>query len=410
MPQKDKHLLFPGGEHGAFGQSKALFIHAVDSVFLFCQKRCIHAFFTVNYKLKYVYGENDMKSQITMKDLAQHFGVSLNTVHKAINGKPGISEATRSRIVEYANAHGYQMNTAASLLKKKSITVALCLPELDGTSRYFYEDIWQGARSYLAERRDLKVKVLEFPYKQDTLSKCLAKIRRMMEEENLQIDGLLTSPPEDKKGIAVIHAMADKGVAVQFVIGDNKSCPRLGAVMADYSAAGQIMAEQLCHLLPQHGRVLLMSGSPYIDAHQRLTEGFESYVKANAPGCTVEKLYGGYDMTQLHSHLTSRLKKQPPNAVCCIFGSGSVVLSRALRETGFAGKIPAIGNDVFEENVEALKNGTFINLVYKNPRKQARIAMQILCSHLLNRSAPAENSSLVEIALVFKSNVDYYLK
>ena len=40
-----------------------------------------------------------MKSQITMKDMAQHFNVSLNTIHKAIYGKPGVSEATRKKIV-----------------------------------------------------------------------------------------------------------------------------------------------------------------------------------------------------------------------------------------------------------------------------------------------------------------------
>ena len=38
-----------------------------------------------------------MKSQITMKDMAQHFNVSLNTIHKAIYGKPGVSEATRKK-------------------------------------------------------------------------------------------------------------------------------------------------------------------------------------------------------------------------------------------------------------------------------------------------------------------------
>ena len=46
-----------------------------------------------------------MKSQITMKDMAQHFNVSLNTIHKAIYGKPGVSEATRKKIVSLSLIH-----------------------------------------------------------------------------------------------------------------------------------------------------------------------------------------------------------------------------------------------------------------------------------------------------------------
>ncbi|MFT4004860.1 MAG: helix-turn-helix domain-containing protein [Lacrimispora sp.] len=60
-----------------------------------------------------------MKSQITMKDMARHFGVSLNTIHKAIAGKPGVSEETRKKILSYADANGYKLNTMASFLKRK---------------------------------------------------------------------------------------------------------------------------------------------------------------------------------------------------------------------------------------------------------------------------------------------------
>ena len=346
MPQRDRRS--PGSdpeaaEKGSIRKQDAVHLSGGRRFCIFCA--AAFAFMSVmrytGIRQKFVDGENDMKSQITMKDLAQHFGVSLNTVHKAINGKPGISEATRKMILEYADAHGYQMNTAASLLKKKSVTVALCLPELDETSRYFYDDIRLGALEYVRSHSDLKVQVVEFAHKKDSLSRKLAEIGQAV-EDGLHLDGLLTSPPEDKKGILAIHALAEKGITVQFVIGDNQSCPRLGTVMADYDAAGQIMAEQLCNILTQKSRVLLMAGSPHVDAHQRITSGFESYLQRFAPDCTVEKLYGYYDIDQLRTHLISRMTKQTPDAVCCIFGWGSAILAGALHETGLAGTLPAI--------------------------------------------------------------------
>ena len=47
-----------------------------------------------------------MKSQITMKDMAQHFNVSLNTIHKAIYGKPGVSAVSYTHLDVYKRQAG----------------------------------------------------------------------------------------------------------------------------------------------------------------------------------------------------------------------------------------------------------------------------------------------------------------
>lgn len=48
-----------------------------------------------------------MKKKVTMKDIAEVLGVSVNAVSLALNGKPGVSEETRRNILRTANEIGY---------------------------------------------------------------------------------------------------------------------------------------------------------------------------------------------------------------------------------------------------------------------------------------------------------------
>lgn len=278
-----------------------------------------------------------MNSDITMKDMAQHFGMSLSTIHKAITGKPGVSEATRKRIVAYANANGYTMNSMASCLKRNNIDIAVCLPELDQNSVYFYNYIWQGYISYMSEWRDLNIRAREYLVKRELLSQTLCRLNAEWDKGS-RIAGLLVIPPETEDEVQQVKKLIQKGVSVVFVTGDNIQCQRLGAVVADYYVAGAIMAEQACGILKKGSRILFMAGSRYNDAHYM------------------------------------------------------------------------IANDLFEESVEALKDRTFTNIVYKDPARQAYLAAKMLCEYLVKGIRPQEAVKKVEIALIFKSNVNYYWK
>ncbi|WP_312426515.1 substrate-binding domain-containing protein [Lacrimispora sp.] len=350
-----------------------------------------------------------MKSQITMKDMARHFGVSLNTIHKAIAGKPGVSEATRKKIMDYADANGYKLNAMASFLKRKNIKIAVCLPELDEDSKYFYSYIWQGYRKYMAEWGDLNIQVLEIPYKKGNLIETLRQLETECEGSD-KLDGLLTAPPRDEAGIHVIRQFTDKGVCVVFVTGDNDECGRLGTVVGDYYAAGQIMAEQICNILKEKSRILLMAGDQYKDSHYLVAKGFHEYIRQSRAEYAIEDLFGYYESDRLDESIMQTLTRNPPDAVCCVFARGSAVLYKALKSSGMAGKLPVIANDVFDENVAALKDGTFTNLVFKDPYKQAYLAMKMLCEYLLKDMEPKDRVRKVEIVLIFKSNVNYYWK
>ena len=348
-----------------------------------------------------------MKSQITMKDIAQHVGMSLNTIHKAITGKPGVSEQTRKKIVDYAAANGYKINSMASCLKRKEIQIAVCLPELDKNSVYFYNFIWRGYMGYMREWGDLNVQARELPFKPGELAKTLNRLNDEL-EHGKRLDGILSIPPEGEDEVLEIKRLTKKGISVVFVTGDNTECQRVGVVVADYYVAGGVMAEQACNILRGRGRVLLMAGNQYNDAHYMIAKGFHEYLQREGAGIQTENLYGYFEKDLGKEELLKRIQELKPDLIGCVFARGSVVLAEALRESGLSGTIPVIANDVFDESVSALQDGTFTNIVYKDPTRQAYLATKMLCEYLVKGNVPKEQVKKVEIALIFKGNVNYY--
>ncbi len=80
-----------------------------------------------------------MKSRINMADVAREAGVSTMTVSRAINGKDGISEETRERILAIIEKMGYSPSLIArSLVTNKTFTIGLVVPD---NNNPFFSDI-----------------------------------------------------------------------------------------------------------------------------------------------------------------------------------------------------------------------------------------------------------------------------
>ncbi len=69
---------------------------------------------------------------VKMTDVAREVGVSPMTVSNVVNGRPGVSDETRGRVLEAITRLGYRPNAAAQRLRRgRSGAIGLLLPELD---------------------------------------------------------------------------------------------------------------------------------------------------------------------------------------------------------------------------------------------------------------------------------------
>jgi LacI family transcriptional regulator len=78
----------------------------------------------------------------TIKDISQDLGVSVNTVYKALNDKPKVSEETRKKVIDKAKELNYKPNKLAQGLARSVKRIGLILPKYpESFTRYIVKGI-----------------------------------------------------------------------------------------------------------------------------------------------------------------------------------------------------------------------------------------------------------------------------
>lgn len=351
------------------------------------------------------------QGRVTMKDIASHVGVSINTVHKALTGKPGVSDKTRTSILTYADEMGYRRNESASSLHRKEANIAICLPGASGDGRYFYAYAWDGCHRFMHESRDAGIRYEQVEFNYDEYPERLEQILERVHAGE-RLDGMLAMAPINPRETRLLRSIANEGVPIELFNGEAPDTGCIGTVIANYSSAGNLMAEQICNLLrgcADGARVVLLSGDPYTDSHYRVARAFHNYLATHAPQIEAEDVPGAHAQADALRHaLVGRLRANAPQAICSAFAAGSEVMCDALLESRLAGQIPAIGSDLFPENVEAMKRGILTNIVYKDPAGLAYRAIKTLCERVLWGTDPKEPLQIGPVELVFSSNLSQY--
>src|SRR3954451_23766939 len=91
----------------------------------------------------------------TIADIARRAGVSKGAVSYALNGQPGVSEATRQRIVAIAQEIGFNPNSAARALSgasARAVGLTLCRPARILSIEPFFMGLISGFEAELSAR------------------------------------------------------------------------------------------------------------------------------------------------------------------------------------------------------------------------------------------------------------------
>ncbi len=345
-----------------------------------------------------------MNKRPTIKDIAAKAGVSMGTVHIALNGKTGVSNETRKKIQKIALEIGYKPNHIATSLKRKALRIATVLPVQTNTNRYYFSFHWDGVNDYFNSMQDFNIETFSAPYHGSHIvpPEILDTVRK-----DLKPDGLICEGFTNALGVAAIKRFNKDGIPVVMLGSDIPNCQPLCSVIPSYKITGEIMAEQLLNCCKDEGAFIIGSGDASIAAHRPVTEGFHAYMQSKNP--TRDLIFIPEDSTQgTEEKFITQLEKGHIAGCCAVTARDSVSLARALKKTNKAGAIPAIGSDVFPESIQFLKDGTFCNLIQKNPYQQAFLAAQYLTEYLIQGKFPPEEVIEIGSEVVFKSSLPLY--
>jgi len=257
----------------------------------------------------------------TITDIAQRAGVSKVAVSYALNGQPGVSEATRKRIVAIAEEIGFRPSSAARVLSgaaAQAVGLVLSRPARTLGLEPFFMELISGVEAVLSARfYGLTLQVVADPFDEIVLYKRWWGERR--------IDGVLVCDlREDDPRIPVLEELSLPAV----VIGGPGHVGRLANIWSDDAAAVVETVEYL-HALG-HRRIARVGGMPQF-LHTRIRTDAFNEVGARLRLTQATSLvsdYSGEDGARVTRRLLSSAKRPTAiiydNDVMAIAGLGVV--------------------------------------------------------------------------------------
>ncbi|MBO9625715.1 MAG: LacI family DNA-binding transcriptional regulator [Microbacterium sp.] len=149
--------------------------------------------------------------RVTITDIARLAGVSPGAVSFALNGRPGVSEQTRRRILDIAEQHQWEPSSAARALvgaRAGVIGFAVNRPADTLGAEAFFTDLIAGAQSALARHRIAMQMVLVSSVEEE-----VATYRRWRSAN--QVDGVIViDPRDDDPRLSVLPELAMPAVVI----------------------------------------------------------------------------------------------------------------------------------------------------------------------------------------------------
>jgi len=149
----------------------------------------------------------NQSKEVTIYDIAKVLNVSPATVSRGLKDHPGIRKDTKKRIVKTAEKMGYQHNSFASNLRKKtSKTVGVIVPRLDS---YFMSSVIAGMEKILNGAGYNLI----ISQSQESVKKEIASTQTLFHG---RVDGLLVSLSSETKNLDHFDPIFNKKIPLIF--------------------------------------------------------------------------------------------------------------------------------------------------------------------------------------------------
>ena len=347
-----------------------------------------------------------MEKRITIKEIAQLADVSIGTVHCALNGKKGVSEQNRQKILNIAKQYHYQPNSLASSLKRKPIRIAAVFPGRTEKKQYYFSYFWQAVRASMQELKDFNIELVEVPYYHNSPYQA-DELEALL--KSAELDGLITATGYlDTMSKKQIQRFIERRVPVALAGEDLPESGRLCCVQPNYEVIGAMVAETL-HRQTGGGDLLVCAGDLMIPSHYKVVKGMEEHIARYNLPVRLYPIYAGSSEEEYSRHMLRVLQDRPGIRGCfCVTAGGSPLLAEAVRRAGREQELTVLGSDLFDENIRLLKEGRFAGLVNKNPCSQARLAFKLLSEYLLRGVRPPHDTVYTGSEIVLRSSLPMY--
>lgn len=264
------------------------------------------------------------RKRVTIADIAQRAGVTNGAVSIAVNGKRGVSDATRERILAVARELRWRPSHAAqALMGKNSETIGLVLsrPEEIIGEEIFFSRFIAGVQSVLSEHGYS----LQLQMATDIVAESVIHESWIADG---RVDGVLVLDPRvDDPRVEVLTALEYPTI----VVGGEVETETLRSVQVDNGGLMRLIMEHLAGL--GHERVAHITGDQAFRHTQQRMEAFAAFCIDH--GIWGQTIAGNFDPVEARD-ATRRLLASPHPPTALVYDSEVMAIAgmSALAELG----------------------------------------------------------------------------
>jgi LacI family transcriptional regulator len=329
---------------------------------------------------------------VTAKALAAELGISIATVSRALNGKPGLSPSLRKKILAEAAIRHTVINPVARMLAtSKSENVCFAVYHLAGpvSKDPFYFPILMGLEE---ETRQVGLQLSISVIGEDDVKD--AALWRVISER--RADGvILNGPFVPASFILKLHSI---GIPVVLVDNFNDHLPVDAVVAADRSGA----SEAAKHIISLgHKKVAILSGPKDWYSNSERCAGFKAAFADK--GLEIPEIFYGEDTTYENGvKLFKKAIKKNPTAVISVNDAMALGAMDAATEMGYS--IPQDISFTGFDDIESARTSRISLTTVSVPREfLGRAAGRLFWSRIDDPGAPRQRIE-IETKLVIRSS------
>lgn len=349
-----------------------------------------------------------MAQKVTIRDIAEKTGTSVTSVHRALYGGKGISDRLRQKILAEVEKSNYQMDEAASMLRRGQFDITVLLPRAEKEEKFYYQGLWDGIYKGAEQ---LKKSKLTFREVEGGVPHMKEALEKLYDETDESLDGLITICDDEETGRWLERfinrgtkvALVDRGVEIENL------CCFLEVSTTDMAK----LATNMMHFLlgqERGGTLVLLNGPETRLSYQTYAQAVREKARELCPESHLVVL-NGYETEETRAELQKLMQTERVTGILSSCARATFWCCRMLDEMPPESRPHMVGTDVFEELVPYFENGVLEAAVYQNHREHGEIAMKALYEHLRNPRTADETAHgrRVPLSVVLRENYKYFL-
>ncbi len=342
----------------------------------------------------------------TVNDIARAAGVSLATVDRVLNDRPGVRPAKMQAVQEAIQRLGYVRDmAAANLARGRTYRMAFVLPDSEGQ---FVRTLTEAIGHAERQMANARTAILVRRYPADDPHEIAAVLASLPGEG---VTGVALMAPETPMVRDAVRALRSRGVPVVALASDLPNTERDRFVGIDNVAAGRTAGVLMGRLLGNGpGEVIMIGESMLLRESLERRLGFDRVLQEAFPrliGLPTLESHGRAE--ELRDVLYKALSHARDVRGIYLLGAGHRALASALAgmdETRRAGErgLTVIGHELTPQARTALETGTMDAVIMQNPGHLVRSALRVLRA-ITDRAPIDEAQEQIRIEIVMRENL-----